>query len=94
MIMLNKDIEWEKKMEQLEEEIERELILIACTAVEDKLQENVPAVIANLLEANIKVWMLTGDKLETAENIGFSCWLIQKNYHKIYLKAEKGKSDY
>lgn len=50
--------------------------------------------IANFIEANIKVWMLTGDKLETAENIGFSCKLIQKEYKKIYLKSDKGKNDY
>lgn len=56
--------------------MERDLLLIGCTAVEDKLQDKVPEVIANLIEANIKVWMLTGDKLETAENIGFSCKLI------------------
>lgn len=46
------------------------------TAVEDKLQDNVPETIFDLLKANIKVWMLTGDKLETAENIAKSCKLI------------------
>jgi P-type E1-E2 ATPase len=44
--------------------------------VEDKLQDKVPETIRDLLKANIKVWMLTGDKLETAENIGYSCKLI------------------
>lgn len=73
---IGKDSKRKEKMEELAEEIESELTLIACTAVEDKLQENVPQVIANFLETNIKVWMLTGDKLETAENIGFSCSLI------------------
>ena len=50
---------------------------MGATAVEDKLQENVPQTIADLIRANIKVWMLTGDKLETAENIAKSCKLIQ-----------------
>lgn len=45
--------------------------------MEDKLQPLVPETIADFLKANIKVWMLTGDKLETAENIAKSCRLIQ-----------------
>lgn len=49
---------------------------MGATAVEDKLQDLVPETIADLLKANIKVWMLTGDKLETAENIARSCRLI------------------
>ena len=63
-------------MKDIAESVESELTLIGCTAVEDKLQDRVPRVIADLIDANIKVWMLTGDKLETAENIGFSCKLI------------------
>lgn len=50
--------------------------MLGATAVEDKLQDLVPETIADLLKANIKVWMLTGDKLETAENIARSCRLI------------------
>jgi phospholipid-transporting ATPase len=51
--------------------------LIGATAVDDKLQEKVPETIAEFLKADIKVWMLTGDKLETAENIAKSCRLIE-----------------
>jgi len=51
-------------------------------------------VIADLIEANIKVWMLTGDKLETAENIGFSCKLIQKDFKKLYLRRSDPKRKY
>ena len=43
---------------------------------EDKLQEGVPDAIAKLREAGLKVWVLTGDKEETAINIGKSCWLL------------------
>ena len=68
--------------------IERELMLIGCTAVEDKLQDGVPETIADFIKANIKVWMLTGDKLETAENIAFSCKLIQPSFSKLYLTDE------
>ena len=40
--------------------LERDLILVGATAIEDKLQDGVPETIANLLQANIKVWILTG----------------------------------
>lgn len=59
--------------------------MIGCTAVEDKLQNEVPEVIRDMLKADIKVWMLTGDKLETAENIGYSCKLIQDDFEKLYI---------
>lgn len=52
--------------------------MLGATAVEDRLQDNVPETINDLQEAGIKIWMLTGDKLETAENIGYSCKLLQK----------------
>nr|CAI5828685.1 unnamed protein product [Callosobruchus analis] len=56
--------------------IERKLKLIGATAIEDKLQDGVPETIAALLEADINVWVLTGDKQETAINIGYSCRLL------------------
>lgn len=45
---------------------EKNFTLIGATAVLDKLQDNVPETIRDLIRANIKIWMLTGDKLETA----------------------------
>jgi len=60
----------------LAEKFENDFILLGATAVEDRLQDLVPETIFDLIRANIKVWMLTGDKLETAENIGKSCKLI------------------
>jgi phospholipid-transporting ATPase len=53
--------------------------------VEDRLQDDVPQTIASLQEAGIKIWMLTGDKLETAENIAESCRLLipSMRIHKI-----------
>ena len=56
--------------------IEKELILIGCTAIEDKLQEGVPACIETLSAAGIKIWVLTGDKMETAINIAYGEVLI------------------
>lgn len=49
---------------------------IGCTAIEDKLQEGVPETIEILRHANINIWMLTGDKMETAIEIAWSCWLF------------------
>jgi phospholipid-translocating ATPase len=66
----------------LEEELENELFLLGATALEDKLQEGVPEVIEDFHAASIKVWMLTGDKLETAENIGFSSKMFNE---KMYI---------
>lgn len=51
--------------------IEKDLILIGCTAIEDKLQEGVPTCIETLSRAGIKIWVLTGDKMETAINIAY-----------------------
>lgn len=67
----------EKAIAEAAEKIEKELTLLGATAIEDKLQDGVPDAIADLLEANIKVWLLTGDKQETAINIGHSCKLLK-----------------
>lgn len=56
---------------QVAELIEKDLTLIGCTAIEDKLQEGVPACIETLARAGIKIWVLTGDKMETAINIAY-----------------------
>ena len=69
----------DKKVEEVNNTIENDLFLIGTTIVEDKLQENVPETIKKMRIANIKVWMLTGDKMNTAYNIGLSCNLINKD---------------
>jgi len=65
--------------EDLASAIERNLVLLGATAIEDKLQEGVPDCISILQEAGIKVWVLTGDKLETAINIGFASNLLNRS---------------
>lgn len=62
-------------------EIERDLHIVGATAVEDKLQTGVPATIANLAEAGIKLWVLTGDKKETAIEIGYSTKVLTPSMH-------------
>ncbi|EDN03451.1 conserved hypothetical protein [Histoplasma mississippiense (nom. inval.)] len=72
----------QEKIENVGEQIERQLELAGATAIEDKLQKGVPEAIDKLRRANIKLWMLTGDKRETAINIGHSCRLV-KDYSTV-----------
>lgn len=67
----------EETMAEVMDIIERKLALLGATAIEDKLQEGVPETIDTLLKAGIRIWVLTGDKQETAINIGHSCKLLQ-----------------
>lgn len=60
-------------------EVESGLTLLACTAVEDLLQENVKECIIDFRAAGISVWMLTGDKGLTAKEIAVSCGMIPEN---------------
>lgn len=57
----------------LAQKIEKNLVMIGASAIEDKLQDEVSECIEKFKEAGIKVWMITGDKLETAENISLAC---------------------
>jgi phospholipid-translocating P-type ATPase (flippase) len=76
----------QKLIERLYDIIENNLILIGGTVVEDKLQDNVPKCIKEIRAAGIKLWVLTGDKLDTAENIGYSCNLLSKEQKLFTLK--------
>jgi phospholipid-translocating ATPase len=77
----------EEQMESVCEDIEQHLTLIGGTAIEDKLQEGVPETIAVLAKAGIKIWVLTGDKIETAINIGFACNLLTKDMLLLSVNA-------
>uniref|UniRef100_A0A8C6DZ35 Phospholipid-transporting ATPase n=1 Tax=Moschus moschiferus TaxID=68415 RepID=A0A8C6DZ35_MOSMO len=66
-------------LHQLYEEMEQSLQLLGATAIEDRLQDGVLETIKCLKQGNIKVWVLTGDKQETAVNIGFACKLLSEN---------------
>lgn len=78
----------EKKLDEVGELIEKDLTLIGCTAIEDKLQEGVPASIEILSRAGIKIWMLTGDKMETAINIAYACNLINNDMKQFIINSE------
>ncbi|KHJ30289.1 putative aminophospholipid [Erysiphe necator] len=70
--------------------IEYDFELSGATAIEDKLQKGVPETIDKLRRANIKIWMLTGDKRETAINIAYSARLCKSYSEIIILDYEKG----
>ena len=76
-----------KLIDKLYDIIENNLTLIGGTVVEDKLQDNVPETIKELRAAGIKVWVLTGDKLDTAKNIGYSCNLLSEEQKLFTLKV-------
>lgn len=79
----------DEKLEEVSDRIERELLLLGGTAIEDRLQDGVPDTIALLGDAGIKLWVLTGDKVETAINIGFSCNLLSNEMDLIVFKADE-----
>jgi magnesium-transporting ATPase (P-type) len=66
---------------------EQNMEYVGSTAIEDKLQYGVPETIAILIEAEIKMWILTGDKQETAIEIGKSCKLIQEDMTLVNLSC-------
>lgn len=70
-------------LERVAELMEKDLILVGATAVEDKLQKGVPQCIDKLAQAGLKLWVLTGDKMETAINIGFACSLLRQGMEQI-----------
>uniref|UniRef100_UPI0037E8034E phospholipid-transporting ATPase ID n=1 Tax=Semicossyphus pulcher TaxID=241346 RepID=UPI0037E8034E len=75
----------EDQLAVLYEEIEQGLKLLGATAIEDKLQEGVPETITRLNLADIKIWVLTGDKLETAMNIGYSCNMLRDDMNEVFV---------
>ena len=83
----------EARMEEVADSIERELVLLGGTAIEDRLQDGVPESISILAQARIKLWVLTGDKVETAINIGFSCNLLGNDMDLLIVKTDLLNAD-
>ncbi|KAM3442878.1 hypothetical protein NHJ13734_002116 [Beauveria thailandica] len=83
----------EEKLEAAAELIEQDFLLLGGTAIEDRLQIGVPDTIELLGQAGIKLWVLTGDKVETAINIGFSCNLLNTDMELIHLKVDEEAGD-
>jgi magnesium-transporting ATPase (P-type) len=77
----------EKLIDEAAARIEHEFELVGATAIEDKLQEEVAETISFIKAANIKIWVLTGDKIETAVNIGYSCALLNTDMETFVIDA-------
>ncbi|KAG8500008.1 hypothetical protein CXB51_006500 [Gossypium anomalum] len=75
------------KLRQTAALVECNLKLLGATAIEDKLQDGVPEAIESLRQAGIKVWVLTGDKQETAISIGLSCKLLTADMQQIIING-------
>ncbi|KAH0536820.1 hypothetical protein FGG08_006353 [Glutinoglossum americanum] len=77
-----------EELDKAAEIIEHDLFLLGATAIEDRLQDGVPDTIHVLQQAGIKVWVLTGDRQETAINIGMSCKLISEDMTLLIVNEE------
>jgi phospholipid-transporting ATPase len=86
----------ESRLDNIGSQIEKDLELIGTSAIEDRLQDGVPEAIKLLMEAQIRIWVLTGDKEETAIEIAKSCNLIQStmDYKELfYTTAEETRDN-
>ncbi|KAJ1116575.1 hypothetical protein NDU88_004785 [Pleurodeles waltl] len=81
--------EREKKLAEAYEQIEQDLILLGATAVEDRLQEKAADTIEALQKAGMKVWVLTGDKMETAAATCYACKLFRRSTQLLELTTKK-----
>lgn len=76
------------KLDEVADLIEGDLFLLGATAIEDKLQDGVPDTIQTLQTAGIKIWVLTGDRQETAINIGMSCKLLSEEMNLLIINED------
>eukprot|EP00359_Climacostomum_virens_P001863 CAMPEP_0204898568 /NCGR_PEP_ID=MMETSP1397-20131031/1370_1 /ASSEMBLY_ACC=CAM_ASM_000891 /TAXON_ID=49980 /ORGANISM="Climacostomum Climacostomum virens, Strain Stock W-24" /LENGTH=1118 /DNA_ID=CAMNT_0052066443 /DNA_START=715 /DNA_END=4071 /DNA_ORIENTATION=+ len=87
-LLMSNSVDKEEMMNAHGALIEKNLELIGVTAIEDKLQDEVPETIDLLMRAGIRVWVLTGDKEETAIEIGKACSLIKETMTLVNLSAD------
>lgn len=73
-------------------DVEKKVQLLGASGIEDKLQQGVPEAIESLRQAGIKVWVLTGDKQETAISIGYSCKLLTSDMTQIIINSNSKES--
>ncbi|GLI78802.1 aminophospholipid translocase [Penicillium ochrochloron] len=80
------------ELDKAAELIEKDFYLLGATAIEDRLQDGVPDTIHTLQTAGIKIWVLTGDRQETAINIGMSCKLISEDMTLLIINEENSQA--
>ena len=81
-----------EELDKAAEIIEHDFYLLGATAIEDRLQDGVPDTIHTLQTAGIKVWVLTGDRQETAINIGMSCKLISEDMTLLMINEDTSQA--
>lgn len=74
-------------LRKISNNIENNVCILGASAIEDKLQQGVPEAIESLRIAGIKVWVLTGDKQETAISIGYSSKLLTNDMTQIIINS-------
>lgn len=79
----------DEELEKVAFIIEKDFEIVGSTAIEDRLQEGVPQAISHIRQAGIKLWILTGDKIETAINIGYSCGLLDARLNQYIIDETK-----
>jgi len=82
-----------QKIQNVIESLEKDLELLCLTGVEDKLQTNVRTTLETLRNAGVKIWMLTGDKLETATCIAKSSKLVSRDQDVYTFKPIDNRDD-
>lgn len=82
-------VDREQQLTTISQRVESNMQLIGATAVEDSLQEGVPETIADLKGAGIKVWLLTGDKVETAISVAYLCKLLDRDMTLLHLVRQQ-----
>lgn len=80
------------ELDKASELIEKDFYLLGATAIEDRLQDGVPDTIHTLQTAGIKIWVLTGDRQETAINIGMSCRLISEDMTLLIVNEDSAQA--
>ena len=83
----------EEQLHRVYDEMEKDFKLIGSTAIEDELQDNVDEIINFMMATGMRVWMLTGDKLDTAKNIAISCKLFQDNMKILEIPEHLSETD-
>ncbi|KAL3668653.1 hypothetical protein V7S43_005952 [Phytophthora oleae] len=75
----------EEEVAQVISELERRLVFVGVSAIEDKIQEGVPEALEKFRAAGIKVWMLTGDRADTATNVAHAVRLVSSDMRLLRL---------
>ena len=79
-LAMNNPEEKDKLLKDAYALVEKDYFLLGATAIEDKLQDNISDVLFSFIEAGIKIWVLTGDKMDTAKSIAYSCKLLDHSF--------------